>query len=226
MEISELVISEDQYLSEVLPYDERGERTIPTNCILDKTLPGLGATSCEIKAKRNSIIIEPNVPVITGKCENDKNLLAVYEKTTDEKIRKYLKNKSIAFKKILCTPESYMRVRIKAEGQGIDIYNEYFCLFDECEKITQDIDYRELITLPIKDFFMYREKAFVSATPLEFRNPDFAANGFYKLKIKPDYPYLKNIDLVVTNCYDKTVIEKLDALKDSPLICVFFNSTN
>lgn len=226
MEIRELIISEGQYLSDILPFDERGERTIPANCILDKTLPGLGATSCEIAAKRNSIIIEPNIPVITGKCEKDKNLLAVYEKTTDKKIETYLNNDNIEFKKILCTPESYMRVKSKAEDQGIDIYNEYFCLFDECEKITQDIDYRELITLPIKDFFRYREKAFVSATPLEFRNPDFTANGFYKLKIKPDYPYLKNIDLVVTNRYDKTVIEKLDELKDSPLICVFLNSTN
>lgn len=226
MIVSELIISEKQYLSDVLPFDERGERTIPANCILDKTLPGLGATSCEIAAHRNSIIIEPNIPVITGKCEKDKNLLPVYEKTTDKKIETYLTNDSIEFKKILCTPESYMRVKSKAEDQGIDIYNEYFCLFDECEKITQDIDYRELITLPIKDFFLYREKAFVSATPLEFRNPDFAANGFYKLKIKPDYPFIKNIDLVVTNRYDKTVIEKLDELKDSPLICVFLNSTN
>lgn len=226
MVISELTISKNQYLSEVLPYDERGERTIPTNCILDKTLPGLGATSCELEAHRNSIIIEPNIPVITGKCKKNKNWLAVYEKTTDKKIETYLTNENIEFKKILCTPESYMRVKSKAEGQGIDIYNEYFCLFDECEKITQDIDYRELITLPIKDFFSYQEKAFVSATPLEFRNPDFEANGFYKLKIKPDYQYLKKIDLVVTNRYDKTVIEKLDELKDSPLICVFLNSTN
>lgn len=226
MVIRELVISKDQYLSDVLPFDERGERAIPTNCILDKTLPGLGATSCEISAKRNSIIIEPNVPVIVGKCEKDKNLLAVYEKTTDKRIENYLINKTIEYKKILCTPESYMRVKSKAEGQGIDIYNEYFCLFDECEKITQDIDYRELISLPIKDFFLYRGKALVSATPLEFKNPDFEANRFFKLKIKPDYSYKKKIDLVVTNRYDKTVIEKLDELKDSPMICLFLNSTN
>ena len=46
-----------QYLTEVLP-------EIPTNTILYKKLTGLGATYGEIKAKRNSIIIEPNVPVI------------------------------------------------------------------------------------------------------------------------------------------------------------------
>ncbi len=46
-----------QYLTEVL-------KEIPTNTILCKTLTGLGATYGEIKAKRHSIIIEPNKPVI------------------------------------------------------------------------------------------------------------------------------------------------------------------
>ena len=48
-----------QYLTEVLPM-------IPTNTILYKTLTGLGATYGELKADRNSIIIEPNAPVIVG----------------------------------------------------------------------------------------------------------------------------------------------------------------
>ena len=46
-----------QYLTEVLPQ-------IPTNTILYKKLTGLGATYGELKANRNSIILEPNVPVI------------------------------------------------------------------------------------------------------------------------------------------------------------------
>lgn len=44
-----------QYLTEVLPQ-------IETNTILCKTLTGLGATYSEIKAKRHSVIIVPNVP--------------------------------------------------------------------------------------------------------------------------------------------------------------------
>ena len=49
-----------QYLTEILP-------EIPTNTILYKKLTGLGATYGELKANRNSIIIEPNKPVISGK---------------------------------------------------------------------------------------------------------------------------------------------------------------
>ena len=72
----EIIIHEGQYLKEVLS-------SIPTNTILVKTLTGLGATYSELKADRNSIIIEPNKPVILGKEKQEKhksdNLLGVYE---------------------------------------------------------------------------------------------------------------------------------------------------
>ena len=55
-----------QYLTEVLPQ-------IETNTILCKTLTGLGATYSEIKAKRHSVIIVPNVPPIIGKCKDPKH---------------------------------------------------------------------------------------------------------------------------------------------------------
>lgn len=57
IEINLSELGKVQYLTEVLP-------EIPTNTILYKKLTGLGATYGEITAKRNSIIIEPNVPVI------------------------------------------------------------------------------------------------------------------------------------------------------------------
>lgn len=58
-----------QYLTEILP-------EIPTNTILYKKLTGLGATYGELKANRNSIIIEPNKPVISGnaKTRNTKTI--------------------------------------------------------------------------------------------------------------------------------------------------------
>src|SRR5690606_41813486 len=45
---------------------------IPTNTIFHKTLCGIGATFLELyRSKRNSIIVEPNLPVIHGKCLDD-----------------------------------------------------------------------------------------------------------------------------------------------------------
>ena len=70
-------IKHKQYLSDALKNE--GYPNIPRNTILKKTLPGLGATYGEINAKRHSIIIEPNVPVITGKTKDKPELLGVYE---------------------------------------------------------------------------------------------------------------------------------------------------
>ena len=226
METKSFDITEKQFLTDVFKNYKTELNSIPTNCIFDKTIPGLGATHSEILALRHSIIIEPNIPVITGKCENKKHLLAVYEKTTDNQIETYLSNKSIQYKKILCTPESYMRIIPIAQELFIKLHRDYFCLFDECEKITQDIDFREFIALPINDFFDYINKAFVSATPLQIRNPNFEERGFYILKINPLYDHRKKIELIVTNRYDKTVTEKLEELKDSECICIFLNSAN
>ena len=73
--ISKNVNGKMQYLTSVLPM-------IPTNTILYKKLTGLGATYGELKAKRNSVIIEPNKPVIFGKCNDikhkDDNVFGVY----------------------------------------------------------------------------------------------------------------------------------------------------
>lgn len=90
-----IVINENEYLIDVFKREGFELDAIPTNCIFHKTLPGLGATYSEIKAKRNSVIIEPNVPVIKGKTDKNDKLLGVYEGVTDNKIKNYLLNKEV-----------------------------------------------------------------------------------------------------------------------------------
>ena len=86
--ISKNINGDIPYLTEVLPM-------IPTNTIiLYKKLTGLGATYGELKAKRNSIIIEPNKPVISGKCKDpkhkDDNLFGVFEGVYTDNIIAYI----------------------------------------------------------------------------------------------------------------------------------------
>ena len=145
----EAVIKKGEWLHDALK--RLGYEMIPTNTILDKTLTGIGATSCEINAKRNSIIIEPNVPVILGKLDKDGKMEAVYEKCTPYNVKKYLQQ-DIPYKKILTTPESFHKIRRAATELNINIYKDFFCLFDECEKVTQDIDYRRKIDASIQRF--------------------------------------------------------------------------
>lgn len=223
MKLVKAILHKGEWLLDALK--RVGYKMIPTNTILDKTLTGLGATHSEIHSKRNSIIIEPNVPVILGKLNDNDSLEAVYEKCTPYSIKQYLKM-DIPYKKIITTPESFHKIRKAAMELNINIYKDYFCLFDECEKLTQDIEYRRKISQPIYDFFKFEQKAFVSATPLKMSHPEFERQGFQQIQIVPDYDYKKDLELVVTNSYYKRLRIVLDNLKDSKHICIFFNVTD
>ena len=99
-----------QYLTEVLPQ-------IETNTILCKTLTGLGATYSEIKAKRHSVIIVPNVPPIIGKCKDPKhkndNLFGVKQGVTTEEVIDYIEKTLAAgkFIKLISTPEGFAKIK-------------------------------------------------------------------------------------------------------------------
>ena len=201
---------------------------IPANTILYKTLTGLGATYGELKADRNSIIIEPNVPVIIGKCNDPKhrgdNLFGVYEGIYTDDLVKYLEASTNKRIKILTTPESFTKVKDAFELMDMDVYGTCFLLFDECHKIVKDVDYRSDIILPFDDFFLFNEKALVSATPIFFSDPRFESQEFQTIKIEPTFENKLPIKLIHTN----NVLEQLkrELGKLDTTICFFINSTD
>lgn len=178
---------------------------IPTNTILCKTLTGLGATYCECKAKRNSIIIEPNLPVILGKCSSevhkDDCLFGVYKGVVKKDIVKYVKTQLEEGKyiKILTTPESFDRVESAIKDCHLDVRSDFFLLFDECHKVIQDNDYRSTVTLPFDTFFACENKALVSATPMDFSDERYEEENFTMCIIEPDFDYTKVVNIVQTN---------------------------
>lgn len=168
----ELNIKKGEWLSDVI-------KEIPTNTILNKTMTGCGATTLEINAARNSIIIEPNVPVIVGKKAQHSFLFAVYEGTSKEDVKAYLAGESDGYRKIITTPEGFDKKVLPAMYEtDTPIFEDYFLLFDECEKTIQDVGYRGDIYLPVEDFFRFKNKAMVSATPIVPSDPRFAEQGF------------------------------------------------
>ena len=223
MATEEILIHKGEWLTDALR--RQGYQHIPTNVILDKTLTGLGATYTELHSKRNSIIIEPNVPVILEKTEGHPEWLAVWEQCTVKQVEKYLLS-AYKEKKLICTPEGFSKIRKAANKLNINIYQDYFCLMDECEKFIQDVDFRKRITQPIYDFFQFQQKAFVSATPLSMRHKELDNQKFRVLKIVPDYDYRQPLKLIVASRYDVVLIKYLKTLKDSECICIFLNSTN
>lgn len=209
-----------QYLTEVLP-------EIPTNTIFYKKLTGLGATYGELKADRDSIILEPNVPVIKGKCKDPKhakgNLMGVYENVTVDSIVKYLQASKEKHIKLLSTPESFSKIKAAFEEIDRDIYSTCYLLFDECHKIVKDVDYRENITLPFDDFFMFENKGLVSATPLDFTDPRFFNQRFQIMEIQPNFEYAQPLNLYHTN----NVLQELKTRignTEKPIF-LFINST-
>lgn len=233
MQTTPIPIQQGQTLADALKL--AGYPNIPTNVILNKALTGVGATYMEIHAERNSIIIEPNVPVIIGKVNEHKNCLGVYKGCTSAKIKKYLLDKAITYKKLLTTPESF-KIILEVVAQlnanvntKVNLYQDYFCLFDECEKIGQDYEYRNTIAYPIQCFYDFENKAFVSATPVGLINKELTKLGFTELKVEPqNFDHKVDLELITVNNkdIDIEIQAKLQSLLDSNSkgIFVFYNS--
>lgn len=206
-------LTKGQYLSDIM-------NEIPSDCILSKRIPGCGATTLELNTDRNSIIIVPNVPVILSKCGKYPNLLGVYEGVKLNRVVEYIASNAIC--KIMTTPESFCKVKFACEKLGINIYADFFLLMDECHQLITDVDYRIDIVMPMNDFFMFKRKALVSATPIGFSDPRFEENLFDTIEVEADYDYRQ--DITVTHTYNiaKAVGEYLETHNGT--VCFFVNS--
>ena len=207
-----ITLHKGQYLSDIM-------NEIPSDSILSKRIPGCGATTLELDTKRNSIIIVPNVPVIKSKCSKYDSLLGVYENVTADKICHYLTSNMLH--KIMITPESFGKVKTACARCGIDLYSHFFLLMDECHQLIKDVDYREDIVLPMTDFFRFKNKALVSATPIGFSDPRF--KEFETVEVSADYDYRQEIAVTHTYNIYKAISEYLGNHTEET-VCFFVNS--
>ena len=207
-----ITLKEGQFLSNVLS-------EIPTDCILSKRVPGCGATTLELKTNRNSIIIVPNVPVIQRKEKKEPYPKGVYEDVTVSEVVTYLKE-NIRYK-IMTTPESFGKIKVACEKCNINIYSEFFLLMDECHQLVKDVDYRNFIVLPMADFFKFKNKAMVSATPLGFSDPRL--KKFETLEVRADYDYQQEITVINAYNTTKAIGEYLESHQNGT-VCFFVNS--
>ena len=219
-------IKKGEYLSDII--DE-----IPSNAILNKVLTGIGATHLEIKTARNSIIVEPNVPVIRGKEKSsDVKILGVREGIYTPDIKAYLLNDNIVYKKIMTTPESFPKIAEAMTHLGIDMYTDYFLLIDESDRTEADVDFRENIILPMNDFFRFKKKALVSATAVTPSDPRFERQGFTEYVVSPQFEFSKDLHLLVSNNPLYALQEHFNQSNEASLkveedeqIFIFINST-
>ncbi|RYY49281.1 MAG: hypothetical protein EOO06_07580 [Chitinophagaceae bacterium] len=194
-----VAIQKGQYLSEVKELSP-----LPSNSIIHKVVPGLGATHGEINAERHSIIILPSVPVIKSKVtkhnegrEAEQRILGIHKGVTADRVKEYLES-AVTYKKILTTPEGYIDKLKEAAGEKWEIVRkDYYLLIDECERMIQDSDYRDRIVEPFEDFFTFTHKGLISATTLPFSDPRLS--DFTHYIIQPSYNYSNSLTLIHTN---------------------------
>lgn len=141
-----------------------------------------------------------------------------------EKIVKYLQASKEKHIKLLSTPESFSKIKSAFEELDMDIYSTCYLLFDECHKIVKDVDYREDITLPFDDFFMFDNKGLVSATPLDFTDPRFFKQRFQIMEVQPMFDYAQPINIYHTNNVLQELKERLGKATNNPIF-LFINST-
>ena len=214
--MNQYTISKGQKLSDIMP-------EIEPNINLAKKFPGVGATYLEIHSHRPSILIEPNVPVIQGKCaksDDDFKLFGVYEGVSIDAITRYLQEPN-PYHKLMTTPESFQKVKQAVNNVGIDLYSHFFCLMDESHLLVKDVDYRENIVLPMNDFFLFKQKALVSATPIALSDPRFKTQGFRTVTIDANYDYRQEITVIHSNNSLQSIREYLQE-HDTP-VCFFIN---
>lgn len=232
LEVEVLNIHKGEYLSEALK--RQGYPMLPSNAIINKVMTGTGATYMELTPKlspRNSIVIEPFKSAVENKVQVFNKAQGVFKEVTVRQLTTYLKNPNIKYKKIITTPEGFQsKVLTAAKQLGMNIYKEYFCLFDESEHITEDTGYRRSISAPMREFFKFERKALVSATPLKpskYTLTLFLRHQFKWVDIKPDYDYREDMTLITTRSFYSRVKQEVKRLLDngSPHVCIFYKTT-
>lgn len=222
----EITISKGQHLSDVYPL-------IESNTILNKKLSGVGATHCEIIAPRDSIIVVPNVPIITCKVEKHSlsdNLFGVMQNVSVREIEDYIENAILQNKhiKIIVTPESFYKIRQAFDEVEINMYDRCFLMLDECHKFIKEVDFRPDIIQPFLSFFKFKNKALVSATPIDPSDPRFSEQKFSIVKVVPDWKHKFHIIIVPTDDIRRAFIDEFSYVRNGRLPkepqCIFVNS--
>ena len=207
-----------------LQFNKEGYITaIPVNCIINKARPNCGATTCEINSPRNSIIIEPNLPVIEGKeISMQGKFFPVKNGVKVKEIKDYLKT-TVGYKKFMTTPESFHKLREAFNATGEDLHS-YFMLFDESHKIINDARFRVAITAILEDFFKCKERSLISASPFSKEDVElFKQEGLYTCDIKLEKRYRKDITVISTNNTIQTLKDILSR-NTSRQYFIFLNS--
>lgn len=178
--------------------------------IIDKRIPGIGATTLEIKSKRNSIIVFPTKALAYSKHLKHHNTLYVgsgiegKKRTSNAEIQHYLDTDS--HKKILVVADSLKRVLTLIKEEN---YDKYFLMIDEVDVLQSDNNYRPQLEDVIDYYLKFpsKNRCMVTATMKTFSNPQLEDECRFNVPWVCDGP--REIKLLHTDNITMAVAEEI-----------------
>ena len=147
------VPSNVKYLSDFIEY-------LPSNVIVNKGICGVGATTCEIRSNRNSIILCPTKNLVESKALSE-NIFGVTGDVKDKEILLYCALNET--KKIIATYDALPRLIELVP----DVFN-YFLLIDEYHVLFTAYHYRrKAVRYVLQNYEKFTDYCFMTATPLD-----------------------------------------------------------
>lgn len=142
---------------------------------INKTETGIGATTCELLAKRNSIIVQPLKITAKEKAKTGKyhyyesSSLLDYDSGIPEDLSNYLKDNTIVHKKIIVVADSLRNLYLNLINYPAT-YVDYFLLIDEIDSIQKDSSFRSKMEECIEVYksHPFEHRGMVTATMMDF----------------------------------------------------------
>jgi len=178
--------------------------------VIKKNRTGIGATTLELRAERNSIIVVPTKALAvskvksTGFIEGTEKYKCYYVGSPFEgftrnpnNLGKYLYDKEIQYKKFVVVSDSLGNLIKGIENLGRK-REEFFLLVDEIDSYQYDNTYRPNMEKVIDYYFTFPwyKRCMLSATVSEFSNPQINEEPFFELIFIE--PPVRNINLIPT----------------------------
>ena len=194
--------------------------------IINKNRTGVGATTLEINAKRNSIIVMPTKNLAfskatdgayvtkTGayKCCYVGSRIDQYTRHKRLELDAYLKYPEIEYKKFIVVADSLCKV---IEAIGPQVYNKYFLMLDEIDSYQSDSTFRKSMANTLDFYFEFDQhmRCMVTATMQKFSNPELSNEPV--VEIEYTNPKKRDVTLIHTNNPNALVKEKIERIFDS-----------
>ena len=202
--------------------------------LIDKGRTGIGATTLELKSKRNSIIVVPTQVLALNKVESSKNkntgkygYLYVGGRIDGKKfpsIEEYINDESIEFKKLIVVADSFPKLEI---ALGESLYVDYFLMVDEIDSYQYDSHYRPALEDIIDYYFRFssKKRCLLTATLGFFSHPDINKEPLLQLSFPNKLT--RNINLIHTNDTVRATVDKIletHKLHPNDKILIAYNS--